>query len=143
MPLDDTPPLKPEFEKSVQGRPPKRRAPPYSLRLSQADRERLEQDALGMSLAAYIRWRLFDPESPPPRQRGKVPVKDQQALSGLLAQLGKSHLANNLNQLARAANSGSLPVSPDVEAALRHAAAEIVAMRVLLIDALGLKDAPR
>ena len=96
-----------------------------------------------MSLAAYIRWRLFDPESPPPRQRGKVPVKDQQALSGLLAQLGKSHLANNLNQLARAANSGSLPVSPDVEAVLRHAAAEIVAMRALLIDALGLKDAPR
>ncbi len=143
MPLDDTPPLKPEFEKSVVSRPRKRRTPPYSLRLSSVDRERLERDALGMSLAAYIRWRLFDPQSPPPRQRGKAPVKDQQALSSLLAQLGKSHLANNLNQLARAANSGSLPVSPDVEAELRHAAAEIVAMRALLIDALGLWDEPR
>lgn len=143
MPLDDTPPLKPEFEKSAEGAAPKRRAPPYSLRLSPADRERLERDALGMSLAAYIRWRLFDPQSPPPRHRGKAPVKDQQALSGLLAQLGKSHLSNNLNQLARAVNTGSLPVSPDVEAALRHAAAEIVAMRALLIDALGLRDEPR
>ena len=143
MPLDDTPPLKPEFEKSVEGAPPKRRAPPYSLRLSQADRERLERDALGMSLASYIRWRLFNPDSPPPRQRGKVPVKDQQALSGLLAHLGKSQLANNLNQLARAANSGSLPVGPDVEAALLRAAAEVTAMRALLIEALGLKDGPR
>ena len=143
MPLDDTPPLKPEFEKSVEGAPPKRRAPPYSFRLSQADRERLERDSRGMSLASYIRWRLFDPNSPPPRQRGKVPVKDQQALSGLLAHLGKSQLANNLNQLARAANSGSLPVSPDVEAALRRAAAEVSAMRALLIDALGLKDEPQ
>lgn len=143
MPLESTPPLKPEFEKSVEGPPPKRRAPPYSLRLSQEDRERLERDALGMSLASYIRWRLFDPDSPPPRQRGKVPVKDQQALSGLLAHLGKSQLANNLNQLARAANSGSLPVTPDVEAALRRAAAEVTAMRALLIDALGLKDEPR
>lgn len=143
MPLETTPPLKPEFEKSVEGPPPKRRAPPYSLRLSQADRERLERDSRGMSLASYIRWRLFAPDSPPPRQRGKVPVKDQQALSGLLAHLGKSQLANNLNQLARAANSGSLPVGPDVEAALLRAAAEVTAMRALLIEALGLKDGPR
>ena len=68
---------------------------------------------------------------------------DQQALSGVLARLGKSGLSNNLNQLARAVNSGSLPVSPDVEAELRHAVAEIVAMRVLLIEALGLKEEPR
>lgn len=142
MPIEDTPPLKPEFQKSVDGPPPPR-ASPYSFRLSPEDRARLEGDAAGMSLAAYIRWRLFDPESPPPRQRGKAPVKDQQALSGVLARLGKSGLSNNLNQLARAVNSGSLPVGPDVEAELRHAVAEIVAMRVLLIEALGLKDEPR
>ena len=88
MPLDDTPPLKPEFEKSVEGAPPKRRAP-YSLRLSSADRERLEHDRGFMSLAAYIRWRLFDPDRPPPRHRGNAPVKDQHALSSLLAQLGQ------------------------------------------------------
>lgn len=143
MPLEDTPPLKLQFDKSADGAPPKRRAAPYSLRLSSADREKLERDALGMSLAAYIRWRLFDPDKPPPRKRGKAPVKDEQALSGLLAQLGQSRLSNNLNQLARAVNTGSLPVSADVEAELRHAVAEIVAMRVLLIEALGLKDGPQ
>jgi len=78
-----------------------------------------------------------------PRASGARFRSDQQALSGLLAHLGKSQLANNLNQLARAANSGSLPVSPDVEAALRRAASEVAAMRALLIDALGLKDEPR
>lgn len=143
MPLDDTPALKPEFDRSAEGAPQKRRAPPYSLRLSSADRERLERDRGLMSLAAYIRWRLFDPDRPPPRHRGTAPVKDQYALSSLLAQLGQSRLSNNLNQLARAVNTGSLPVSPDVEAELRHAAAEILAMRVMLIEALGLKDEPR
>lgn len=88
MPQENTTPLKPEFQKSVDGPPPTRRAPPYSLRFSSEDRARLERDAAGISLAAYIRWRLFDPDSPPPRQRGKAPVKDQQALSGVLARLG-------------------------------------------------------
>lgn len=143
MPLETTPPLKPEFDKSVDGAPPKKRKPPFSLRFSDADRARLEHDAAGMSLAAYVRWRLFDPENPPPRQRGKAPVKDEKALSALLADFGKSRLSSNLNQLARAVNTGSLPVSPDVEAALLHASAEIVAMRALLIEALGLKDEPR
>lgn len=140
MPLDDQPPLKPEFDKSASPDQPAKRLMPFSLRFSAEDRRRLEHDAAGMSLASYIRWRVFDPLSPPPRHRGKAPVKDHQALSGLLAQLGQSRLSNNLNQLARAVNTGSLPVSPDVEAELRHAAAEIVAMRALLIEALGLKE---
>ena len=140
MPLEDTPPLSPRFASSADPSQPVKRAPPFSLRFSAEDRARLERDAAGMSLAAYIRWRLFDPASPPPRRRNKAPVKDHQALSTLLAQLGQSRLSSNLNQLARAAHSGSLPVSPDVEAELRDAVAEITAMRVLLIDALGLKE---
>lgn len=147
MSIDDEPPLTPKFTESadppLKDNRPKRRKPPFSLRFSDADRARLEHDAAGMSLAAYVRWRLFDPENPPPRQRGKAPVKDEKALSALLADFGKSRLSSNLNQLARAVNTGSLPVTPDVEAALLHASAEIVAMRALLIEALGLKDEPR
>ncbi len=140
MSLEETLPLKPEFDKSTDPTPPVRRASPFSLRFSGEDRARLERDAAGMSLAAYIRWRLFDPESKPPRHRGKAPVKDHQALSAVLALLGKSGLSNNLNQLARAVHTGSLPVSPDVEVELREAFAEITAMRALLIDALGLRE---
>ncbi len=120
----------------------KRSTLPVSLRMSFEEKARLDRDAAGMSLAAYIRWRLFDPDNPPPKTRGKFPVKDHEALARLLALLGQSRLANNLNQLARSANSGSLPLTPDTEAALSAAAAEIADMRRMLIDALNLGPSP-
>jgi len=120
--------------------PPDRRPAPFSLRLSPEDRLRLERDASGMSMGAYIRWRLFDPDKAPPRHRGKFPVKDHAALSRVLAALGQSRIANNLNQLAMAANICALPVTPDVEADLREAVAHIADMRRMLIRALSLSD---
>ena len=115
-----------------------RTTPPFSLRLTFAERAKLERDAAGMSLGAYIRSRLLDPETVAPRKRGKFPVKDHQALAQLLGLLGQSRLANNVNQLAKAANTGSLPVIPDTEAALLTAVAEVSHMRQLLIQALDL-----
>lgn len=120
----------------------RKRPSPFSLRLTFEERARLESEARGMSLSAYIHWRLFNADQPPPRQRGKVPVKDQEALARVLALLGQSRLANNLNQLARAANIGALPVDPETEADLREAVADVAAMRAALIRALGLEDGP-
>lgn len=116
-----------------------RRAPPFSLRLTFEERARLEREAGDMPLGAYIRSRLFDePASErPPRQR-KRPVKDHQALGQLLGELGRSRIANNLNQLAKAANSGSLPLTPETENSLREACAGIRWMRIALMQALGL-----
>jgi hypothetical protein len=111
-----------------------------SVRLTHEERARLEQDAIGMTLGAYIKWRVFDPDRPPPRKRGKAPVKDHQALSRILGMLGGSRMASNLNQLAKAANTGSLPVTPETEAALIEAMREISEMRRLLIQTLGLED---
>ena len=116
--------------------------PPFSLRLSFEDRAALEKAAAGMPLGAYIRWRALDPDKPPPRSRGKFPVKDHQALGRVLGELGRSRLANNLNQLARAVNSGSLPVTPDTEIAIRAACEDIALMRADLIKALGLDPGP-
>ncbi len=112
---------------------------PFSLRLTFEERAKLERDAAGMSLGAFIRRRLLDPDAIAPRKRGKFPVKDHQALAQLLGLLGQSRLANNVNQLAKAANSGSLPVTPDTEAALLTAVAEVWHMRQLLIQALDLE----
>lgn len=119
---------------------PFNRPAPFSLRLTPEDRAQLERDAAGMSLGSYIRWRLFDPANPPPRHRGKFPVKDHQALSRVLAALGQSRIANNLNQLAAAAHIGALPVTPDIETDLREAAVHIAEMRRMLIAALDLRD---
>lgn len=119
-----------------------KRPAPFSLRLTFEQRAQLERDAGNMSLSAYIQSRLFDPVNLPPRRRSKRPVKDHQALAQLIGLLGKSHLASNLNQLARAANSGSLAVTPDAEVALMMAAAEVQEIRRILIEALNLDAGP-
>lgn len=49
---------------------------PFSLRLSLEERQRLEHDAVGLSLEEYIRQRIFDKSVPKRRTRGKYPVKD-------------------------------------------------------------------
>ncbi len=86
--------------------------PPFSLRFTLEERAQLEQDAVGLSLGAYISSSLFDESLPKRRTRSKHPAKNHQELARVLAELGRSRLANNLNQLAKAANSGSLEVTP-------------------------------
>lgn len=55
-------------------------------------------------------------------------------------ELGKSRLAANVNQLARAVNAGTLRVSPQVEKDIETACRrEIQTMRALLMVALGLR----
>lgn len=75
-----------------------------------------------------------------PRRRDKFPVKNQKALASVLAMLGQSRLANNLNQLTRSANTGSLAMTPDTEAALKVACRDIATIRHMLMVALGLVD---
>lgn len=95
-----------------------------------------------MSLGGYIQSRLFNSGSPPPRRRSKNPVKDHKALAQALGLLGQSRISSNLNQLARSANSGSLAVTPDTEAALMKALDEVHEIRRLLIEALNLEVEP-
>lgn len=121
-----------------------RRPAPLSLRLTPEERLRLERDAAGQSLAAYIKRKLFDGAADAPvRTRGKFPVKDHAALSAVLGKLGQSRMANNLNQIARAAHLRSLDLNPDLEAELREACANIAAIRSMLVEALGLEKGAR
>lgn len=114
--------------------------PPFSLRLTFEERARLEAEAGDMPLGAYIRAKLFDEPAPDRRPRkAKRPVKDHQALASVLGELGKSRIANNLNQLAKAVNSGSLPLTPETERALRDACAGVHWLRTTLMQALGLQ----
>lgn len=118
----------------------RRRPRPFSLRLTFEERARLEKDAGNMPLGAYIRSRLFDkPASDRSPRRCKRPVKDDQALGQLLGELGRARIANNLNQLAKAANSGSLPLTPETEKSIREACEGIHWMRIALMQALGLQ----
>ncbi|SOD16880.1 plasmid mobilization protein [Nitrosomonas ureae] len=113
--------------------------PPFSIRLTKEERQKLDQLAQGTSLAEYIRSRIFDGSAPVHRTKGRFPVKDEQALSQILGMLGQSRIPNNINQLAKAANSGTLPVTPDTEKQLHEACYSVTWIRRQLIQALGLK----
>lgn len=117
-----------------------KRPPPFSLRLTFEERARLEREAGDEPLGSYIRSRVFDETKPPPRRRGKRPVKDHKALAKLFAMLGAGRIASNLNQLAKAANSGSLVMDADTERLLKETLRAIIWMRVKLMQALGLYE---
>jgi len=133
-------PSEPQSEKLAHKQPTPQKPTPFSLRLSFEERARLEQDASGMALGAYIRDRLFGEDAAPRHTRGHFPVKDYAALGRVLAALGQSRLSNNLNQLAKAVNTGSLPVTPETEGDLRQACKDVQAMRRDLLIALGLHE---
>lgn len=131
-------PVTSTFQKSAA---PRKRPAPFSLRLSESERARLIGEAAGAPLGAYIKAKLLDGPLPPPRRqyRSGASVVDRQALAQGLALLGSSRIASNLNQLAKAANTGSLPLTPETDALLTETLRDVRAIRTLLIDALGLK----
>ncbi|MCF3932873.1 hypothetical protein L1787_05520 [Acuticoccus sp. M5D2P5] len=110
---------------------------PFSLRLTHEERARLLADAGRKPVGAYIRDRLFGDEASPRKRRGASPVKDHESLGRVLGALGQSRLSANLNQLARAVHTGSLPVTPETEADLKQACRDVAAMRADLLRALG------
>lgn len=128
-----------KFTPSIEPEPKKKakRAAPLSLRLSDQERETLVRAAGGASLNSYIKCKVFDGKLKPRRTRGQAPVKDHAALARALGLLGNLRLANNLNQLAKAANMGALPLSPEVEDELVATCAAVIAIRAELMKALG------
>lgn len=112
-------------------------APPFSLRLTAEEREKLDAAAGSQTIGDYIRGQLFDTPSMR-KARFRRPVQDDQALSEVLAHLGRSRLSSNLNQLAKAVHSGSLPMTPEVEQAILEACSTIKSMGDHLTQALGI-----
>jgi hypothetical protein len=80
---------------------------------------------------------LFGDDATPRKNPGNSPIKDAEALGRVLGALGGSRLSNNLNQLAKAVNTGSLPVTPETEADLVAACEAVKALRIDLLRALG------
>lgn len=127
-----------DFNAVAAANPKKKpREAPFSLRLSFEEKALLRAAANGVPLGAYIKAKLFDEPLEKVRRRNTNPVKDHEALGRVLGALGKSRLSQNLNQIARAANTGSLPVSPELEGELRQACADVETLRKELLRALG------
>ncbi len=118
----------------------KKKPTPFSLRLSEEERLYLDKVSGNMPLGAYIRSKILNEEAP--RKAYRKPrklIKERQELAKVQAMLGSSRLSNNLNQLAKAMNSGSLPANTETYEALLQACADITFMRNALMKALGLR----
>ncbi|MCV6575860.1 MAG: hypothetical protein OIF58_09010 [Cohaesibacter sp.] len=112
------------------------RIAPFSLRLSKEERHQLESQAGAMPLASYIKSVVFSDDAPKYRKRRKAVDADQQLLAEILARLGSSRSASNLNQIAKHLNQGTLIVDPDREEDLHKAIAEVAWIRATLVRAL-------
>lgn len=109
------------------------------MRLNEGERARLIAEAKGAPLGTYIKAKVLGDSAPLRLRRVGIPIEDRTALAQLVALLGQSRIANNLNQLAYAANIGSLPVTPETEAELLAALRDLRELRRLLMIALGLQ----
>ena len=129
-----------QFSKDRSGTKTQNRPAPLSLRLSDEERVRLESQAGNMPLGSYIKSVVFNDAAPKYRKRQKPPVVEQRLLAEILARLGQSRTPNNLNQIAKHLNQGTLVLDEELEADLHQAIAEVAWMRVTLMKALGLKS---
>ena len=115
-----------------------------SVPLKPDQRAELLRRAGRQPLSTYVREQLFAANDNAPskdrQKRHSAPVKDHAALTELLARLGKLDAAASLANLARLARLGALPVSPETEAALLQACADIAFIKSLLMKALGVRQ---
>lgn len=136
--------LSTEFSNSTRRpRPPKKREAPFSIRLSAEDRARLAMEAAGAPLGAYIKFKLLDGETVGRKRRKGLSIQDREALAQALALLGRSNILSALHDLAEAARTGSLPLTPETEAEFSAALIAVKDLRALLLSALGHKPGDR
>lgn len=116
-----------------------KRPAPFSLRLTFEERARIEAQAGEMPVGAYIKSLLLAEDAPKYRKRRKPPVADRELLAQVLACLGASRMASNLNQLAKATHVGNFYFDHDTKRSIKQACDDIHAMRILLMRALGIE----
>lgn len=102
----------------------------------------LERRAGRQPVSAYARGVLFPANDNTPR-KPSVPRHsrmDRRDMAAVLARVGAMQASASLQELARLGRLGALPMTPEVEAALLQACADIAAIRTILMKALGLRE---
>lgn len=134
-----------EFNNSSTINPKKVRQEKFRLtiRLSEDENYQLKKDAGKLSRSAFARKKLFGENishRPPKSQRKKKqPTMSSQTIARLLGTFGESELATSMLAIAMAAQSGSLPVTPELEEKLDKACGDIDTMCAAMVFALGIK----
>lgn len=110
----------------------------FTIRLKPSEKALLRERAGDLPISEYIRRRTLG-EDAAPRRTLRRPSVDQTGLARVLGALGASRLASNLNQIAKAANQGALPVDEALILELTQACSDIADIRRALMDALGVR----
>lgn len=118
--------------------PKPKRLPPITLRVSGADLAYLRSLAGDMPLGTFIK--SFLPKPGKSKPRGAISVADRPSLARIILLLGQSNIAVHLSELAAAARSGSLAITPDTERTLNEANSTLAEIRRLLLAALGRRE---
>ena len=113
-----------------------KRPAPLSLRLSTDERAKLEKQAGGLALGAYIKSVVFEDAAPKYRKRKTLPSAEKQLLAEILVRLSDTRTSANLNQIAKHLNQGTLVIDDELEADLKRAVAEMAWMRTTLVKAI-------
>lgn len=109
---------------------------PMSFRVTAKEKALIQTHAGDKSVSAYLRSTAL--KGKVSRRKSDLPIKVDMA-ARILGALGQSDVLANLSTLANSAESGSLPVTEELEDELRNACTLIIAMRNDLIEALGIK----
>ena len=116
---------------------------PVSFRVSAEEKALLKKMAGCLAISAFVRQTLFgnNVEKRPKRylKKQKTPQIDAQEVARLLGMFGQSEIARSMLALSLAAQSGSLPVTPELTGELHAACDDIHDMRTALIMALNIK----
>ena len=112
-------------------------ARPFSIRLTDGERAALQAKAGRVPLGAYVRKVLLGEHVAYRDAIGLAPRTDAALLARMLAMLGESDLSGSLNTLARHADAGALIGDEATVERLHRACDALVAMRLLLLHALG------
>lgn len=115
-------------------------SPRITLRLTVEENEQLRDLAAGMTISAYVRDCVFGDYAAKRKRKSYAPIQNHVALAQMLAMLGESRFANNLNQLAHQANIGNLEVDEDALSQLEETYRHVIDMRETLIRTLGLLE---
>jgi hypothetical protein len=112
-----------------------------SVPVSPAQWSELVRRAGAMPIAAYVRAILFpaNDNRRATRIRTKAPP-GAAALTSILAKLGGADIRRNLDDMARLARLGALPLTPETEAALMQACRDVAAIKSLLMRALRIRE---
>lgn len=104
-------------KRQTSGSETRQRGRLLQVRLTEAERARIEADAAARRLtaASYARAVLLGEDAPRFVRR---PTEDAAELARLLGQLGK--IGSNLNQLARLGNQGQLVPPPDLASSIEE-----------------------